>query len=274
MKAPFKQRHPLVRPLTAMTVSILILFSLSYFFVTSSSDALTVDTEIIRITSTQKSLSQQIINTIAANNLNAQIDGPSLDSLIDSFKKLETDLPHIKTQLNISAEQTALYNTHQSLNIAYKKFSDLLDENMIDIRGENFVSLINAQNVYLKRLDEFTNNLTGYSNTEIKSFKTKELYILVFSILLVLLQIRFIFLPAIQKIEKQNNALREISFTQAHIIRRPLTNILSLLNMTLEKKQDSYNTQLLTLAKKEADELDAVIKNNIYKSDKNYRVKT
>jgi signal transduction histidine kinase len=87
----------------------------------------------------------------------------------------------------------------------------------------------------------------------------------------VLIEIIFIFLPAIKKIENQNKALREISFTQAHIVRRPLTNIQSLLNMTLEKKQDAFNTQLLTMAKKEADELDLAIKNNIYKSDKNYR---
>ena len=118
-------------------------------------------------------------------------------------------------------------------------------------------------------MDDFSNKLSGASNQEVENFQFKEISILFISILLIFIEVRFIFLPAIKKIEGQNTALREISFTQAHIVRRPLTNIQSLITLILEsKKQDQFCTEILTLAKKEADELDAVIKNNVHKSDK------
>ena len=275
MKPPFKQRHPLLRPLAGMTISIILLFLLSYFFIVSSSNKLNLDAAAMKIISTQRSLSQQIINSIAADNLEGQISGPPLDSLTTAFTNLQHVLLYGNANLNIAPLKKELILEYQKLNVAYINFSQQLEHNILNGNGGNFVNLLNAQNLYLLQLDNFTTNLTGYSNDAVKNFRLKEICILCASIILVVIQVRFIFLPAITKIERQNNVLREISFTQSHIVRRPLTNIQSLLTLTLEaKKQDPYSIQLLTLAKKEADELDAAIKNNIYKSDKSYKLNT
>ena len=60
---------------------------------------------------------------------------------------------------------------------------------------------------------------------------------------------------------------------QSHIIRRPLANIQSLLTLILERDQcDLFNAELLNLLKKEADELDTVIKKNVQKSDNTHYV--
>jgi signal transduction histidine kinase len=175
----------------------------------------------------------------------------------------------------VSPLKKELILEYHKLDVAYINFSKQLEQSILNENGGNFVNLLNAQNSYLQQLDNFTANLTGYSNREVRDFRLKEICILCISIILIVVEVRFIFLPAIRKIERQNNVLREISFTQSHIVRRPLTNIQGLLTLTLEvKKQDPYSVQLLTLAKKEADELDAAIKNNIYKSDKSYKLNT
>ena len=275
MKPPFKQRHPLMRPLAVMTISIIVLFLLSFLFIISSSKKLNLDAAATKIISTQRSLSQQIINSIAADNLEGQISGPPLDSLTNAFNSLQHVLLYGDANLNIAPLKKDLILQYHKLDVAYINFSKELEHSILNDDGGHFVNLLNAQNLYLLQLDNFTANLTGYSNRELRNFRLKEICILCISILFVVVEVRFIFLPVIRKIERQNNVLREISFTQSHIVRRPLTNIQSLLTLTLEaKKQDPYSVQLLTLAKKEADELDAAIKNNIYKSDKSYKLNT
>ena len=275
MKPPFKQRHPLLRPLAGMTISIIVLFLLSFFFIVTSSNKLNLDAAATKIISTQRSLSQQIINSIAANNLEGRLSGPPLDSLINAFNNLQHVLLYGNANLNVAPLKKDLILQYRKLDVAYNNLSKELEYNILSGNRGNFVKLLNAQNLYLLQLDDFTANLPGYSNREIKNFRLKEICILCISIILVGLQVRFIFLPVIRKIEHQNNVLREISFTQSHIVRRPLTNIQSLLTLTLEvKKQDPYSIQLLTLAKKEADELDTAIKNSIYKSDKSYKLNT
>ena len=264
-----------MRPLAVMTISIIVLFLLSFLFIISSAKKLNLDAAAIKIISTQRSLSQQIINSIAADNLEGQISGPPLDSLTNAFNSLQHVLLYGDANLNIAPLKKDLILQYHKLDVAYINFSKQLEHSILNDDGTHFVNLLNAQNLYLLQLDNFTANLTGYSNREVRNFRLKEICILFISILLVVVEVRFIFLPAIRKIERQNNVLREISFTQSHIVRRPLTNIQSLLTLTLEaKKQDPYSVQLLTLAKKEADELDAAIKNNIYKSDKSYKLNT
>lgn len=272
MKPPFKQRHPLFKPLAVMTISILGLFSLSYFLIINSSNKLNLNAAVLKIASMQRSLSQQITNSIAADNLEGQLLELPLDSLLASFGNLQNILLNGNKNLNVAPLKKDMILDYHKLDVAYISFFKQLDRNISDDNGGNFVSLLTAENAYLQQLDNFTNSLAGFSNTEVKNFKIREVCILCISIIFIFLEIRLIFLPAIKKIELQNTALREISFTQAHIIRRPLTNIQSILSLTLDtKSHDPYSLELLKLAKKEADELDAAIKSNIYKSDKNYK---
>lgn len=273
MKPPFKQRHPLFLPLAGMTISILLLFSLSYFIIINSSNKLNINATELKIVTTQRSLSQEITNSIAADNLEGQIWGPPLDSLLNSFTYLHHTLLYGDPGKNIVPLKQNLLDEYHKLDVGYLAFFKQLERNISSDSSKGFVDLLNAENMYLQELDDFTEKLTGYSNHEVRNFRLTEVFILCVSLIIVFMEIRLIFMPAIIKIEKQNSALREISFTQSHIVRRPLANIQGLLTLTLDvKNQDPYCFQLLQLAKKEADELDAAIKNNIYKSDMNYKL--
>ena len=273
MKLPSEQRRFLLRPLAIMTVSVFILLSLSCVFIVTSSNRLKLNSTLMKVTSTQRSLSQKIVNYIAADNLEGKITGLRLDSLISSFTQLQHVLLYGDQNLNVAPLKEDMISEYHKLDIGYINFFRELGRNISNDSASNFLNLLNTENLYLEQLDNFSARISGASNQEVENFQFKEISIICISIILIFIEVRFIFLPAIKKIEGQNTALREISFTQAHIVRRPLTNIQSLLTMILDnKKQDQFVTELLTLAKKEADELDAVIKNNVHKSDKHNKI--
>lgn len=271
MRPPWKQRHVLLGPLAVITVSILILLLLSFWFIVDSSNNFKLNAAIMKITATQRSLSQQIINSIASDNLEGEISGPPLNELTDSLVILQKTLLYGNEGFNITPLKENFILNYQQLDAGYMQFFQQVDQNISNDSSKNFVMLLNAENDYLKQLDNFNTRLTGYSNKEVRIFQLKETCILIISLLLVFFEVRFIFLPAVKKIESQNTAMREISFTQAHTLRMPLTNIQGLLSILLENKEiDAVNNQLLSLVKKQADELDVLIKANIYKSDKNF----
>lgn len=275
MKPPFKQRHPLFLPLAAMTVSILLLFTLSYIIVINSSNKLNTNAAELKIVTSQRSLSEEITNSLAAGNLEGKNWGPPLRNLLNSFSYFHRTLLYGDPEKNIAPLKQELLEQYHQLDAGYLSFFKQLQNNIANNSSKGFVDLLNAENLYLQQLDIFTEKLTGYSNNAVRNFRLTEVFILCVSLIIVFMEIRLIFVPAITKIERQNSALREISFTQSHIVRRPLANIQGLLNLTLEtRNHDPYNYQLLQLAKKEAEELDALIRNNIYKSDTNYRSDT
>jgi len=70
----------------------------------------------------------------------------------------------------------------------------------------------------------------------------------------------------IKEIEDQNKRLREISWTQSHLVRGPLSRILGLVNLMASDKEQTANEELLPLLQKSAIDLDDVIKEIIRKT--------
>jgi PAS domain S-box-containing protein len=64
-------------------------------------------------------------------------------------------------------------------------------------------------------------------------------------------------------IMKQTESLRKISFTQSHLMRAKLANIMGLLNILDEKKFNADNKTFFKLLKKETEKLDKMIRENV-----------
>lgn len=73
----------------------------------------------------------------------------------------------------------------------------------------------------------------------------------------------------IKAIEKQNSILRDIAWTQSHELRGPLSRMMTILGF-LHQDIDTglSNEELLQEMRRTTDEMDAVIKNIVYKSEK------
>ena len=131
--------------------------------------------------------------------------------------------------------------------------------NLASDSTNHFVGLLTAENNYLKAVDQYASALNRRSTAEVQTFKVRETTILIVSLLFVFLEIIFLFLPAIRKINKQNKALtimnselqeshkllqsnlteiqkknealKKIAYIQSHEIRHPLTSIVALVNL-------------------------------------------
>lgn len=68
-------------------------------------------------------------------------------------------------------------------------------------------------------------------------------------------------------IERQNDVLKEIAYVQAHEVRRPVANILGLLNIfNYNNFADPFNKEVLEKMQASATELDVIIRKIIYKT--------
>ena len=118
--------------------------------------------------------------------------------------------------------------------------------------------------IYLRiKYDAFILAIDNNSKSKIEKFQQKEILITIISIITVLLEVIFIFIPIIEKIKKQNEQFRTIAYNQSHVIRQPLANIKGLLYFIDCTKVDEDIRSLLGLAKSEAEKLDTIIKNNV-----------
>lgn len=71
----------------------------------------------------------------------------------------------------------------------------------------------------------------------------------------------------LKKIELQNKKLKEIAWTQSHIVRAPISQILGLSQLVLEDKNTSEETkELIEILNNSAHELDSIVKDIIHKS--------
>ncbi len=135
-----------------------------------------------------------------------------------------------------------------------------------DNDNKAFVDLLNKQEDYIKTIDALIIKIDKYSKIEIDRFQEKEILIMIISLLIVFLEVIFIFLPSIRKIKKQSLQFRAIAFNQSHIIRQPLANIIGLLNIIDTNALDENNREIIEHVNDQAEKLDTVIKDTIYRT--------
>jgi PAS domain S-box-containing protein len=77
-------------------------------------------------------------------------------------------------------------------------------------------------------------------------------------------------LKHIQKVEEQNETLKEIAWIQSHVVRAPLARLMGIVNLieTVELDSKEELTELLSFIKISAEELDKVIRDISEKSEK------
>ena len=74
-------------------------------------------------------------------------------------------------------------------------------------------------------------------------------------------------LSRLNKIENQNKALKEISWTQSHIVRAPLANIMGLIFLLKENNNmEVKDEQLIALISESAEKLDQIIREIVKKT--------
>ncbi|MEP6683100.1 MAG: PAS domain S-box protein [Parafilimonas sp.] len=295
MKSVTSKDNSLLIPRIILTVSIVAVSVMSFYFITTTSNVLLLSSYLSKITSKQRTLCQQVINSIAADNIGGKLEGPPLEKTLENFVQSQTSFSKTDSILNVRLEKHNSHIEYINLDEAYGKLLKSISKNIHSNTTNEFLNLLVAENKYLDALDQYTSSLNGYSNAEVQTFKLKETSILLVSLLLVFLEIFLLFLPAVKKINKQNTklisitrelqeshkllqlevkeveakneSLKRIAYMQSHKIRHPLSSIMGLIGLL--KDGHSADKNWINMMCDAASQLDVRIQNIVKESDLN-----
>jgi len=261
----FNRSNILLLPFAILTGSIVVLCLLTQIVINFSLKEITSDSKTIDLAGKQQLLSQQIINSIAADNLAGILTQQSVDNLAQIFLKNEGKLYYGDGTMHLKPLEKFFWTEYRSMDSVYKKLFSMMGllANS-DNNNKMFVELLNEQEAYMRSTDLFISKLNAYSSYKIARFQQNEIAIMAGSLFIVFLEVIFIFLPAIRKIKKQSIRFKAIAFHQSHIVRQPLANIKGLLEIVDKNTITEETRQLLQHALAEAEKLDDVIKNTVY----------
>ena len=116
---------------------------------------------------------------------------------------------------------------------------------------------INAQGQeFLVRMDQIVNAFEIDARRKLTFLMHLEIVLATVSILVLMIEIFFVFRPFYRKITVQNEQLREIAYLQSHEVRRPVCSILGLMQLIQDEKESAVRAQYVEMLKISTEELE------------------
>lgn len=252
-------------PFLIMAISTVMLAVVSQILIVSFLKNIKADGDLATLISKQRTLSQEIVKVTAADNLGGILTGESVDSLMQTTANYHRMILRGDSARELQPLPENFFPAYKRMNTAFNNFIDTLIKAGDDEKNPQaaFISLINSQQAYSKEIDNLISLLDKHFRNDVEIFELKEIVIIVICIVIVFLEAVFIFLPAVKKIQKQNEQLAAIAFNHSHLVRSPLCNVLGILSLIDETKVDKETKELLRVASQEAQRLDNIIKKNV-----------
>lgn len=245
-------------PVITLTISVIVLCVLVQILLQSSLNDMKSDASIINLAREQLILSHRVVNSVAADNLVGQQTNPTLENLQAAFAKAQHEMVTAEEK---RADKEAYGKYLDDVNKAYTQLELAIGQNTdSDATNNDFIILLNKQAVYVKQLDAYIAAVAGNSDSKIERFRWEEIILTICSIIIITLEVLFIFMPALRKLKRQSQQFKAIAFYQSHIIRQPLANIKGLVDLVDTERLDAETAEIFNYLQLEADKLDDVIK--------------
>ena len=268
--SPFKQRrffsreNKLLVPIVILSVSILVLAISSQMLIEASLDDIKANANYTGLVGKQRALSQQIVKDIVIKDLANLPNRESIDSLLNIVVEQNKILCTGDKSLAIEPLPQELVPAYNKMLIVFDDFA-----NTVKKRGTNnnetqsFLTLVNEQEKYSRELDNYAAAIANNTNKKVNRFYSKAVWIMIARVAIVSLEVFFIFLPAVKRIQSQNDRLKAIAYHQSHIVRSPVCSLLGILSLIAEEKEENKIKELVNMATIEAERLDNIIKETV-----------
>ena len=109
---------------------------------------------------------------------------------------------------------------------------------------------------FLVRMDKIVNTFEADARRKLTLLMRLEIILAVVSILVLMLEIFFVFRPFYRKIAAQNEQLRDIAYIQSHEVRRPVCSILGLMQLIQDEEEPAARAQYVEMLKISTEELE------------------
>ncbi|WGK63660.1 type IV pili methyl-accepting chemotaxis transducer N-terminal domain-containing protein [Croceiramulus getboli] len=222
-------------------------------------DNLEADGRLINLAGRQRMLSQAIMKNslLASTNSLAQRDEQrqELTKVHRALKSGSDTLGLNKLPLDFSED-------YLKVDQKFQLFMNALTQYEAAPTSENLDQTAEQQLDFLRQMNDFVFAYEDYNREKLMEFKKLELFLAIFAMLILFAELFFIFIPAINTLQKQNKKLELALFNQSHNIRHPITNIQLSLNLLRAKSMTAEDQELIDQALAESKVLDQQIREN------------
>ena len=119
------------------------------------------------------------------------------------------------------------------------------------------IEVINEQGQeFLVIMDQIVNAFETGARQKLTFLMQLEIVLATVSILVLMIEIFFVFRPFYRKIAVQNEQLREIAYLQSHEVRRPVCSILGLMQLIQDEEESAVRAQYVEMLKISTEELE------------------
>jgi hypothetical protein len=258
-----RKENKLFIPVIILSLSVIILGVTSQILIDSFLKDIKANANYTGLIRKQRALSQQIIKDVVAKDWARLSNNESIDSLLIIATKQNKILYTGDKAINLKPPAKDLLSAYRQMDNAFKDFAATIPK--IDTNknaASSFLNLMNKQQIYSREIDNYSAAITKYTNDKINEFYLKAVLLMAARVLIVSLEVFFIFLPAVKKIQKQNKQLKAIAYHQSHIVRSPLCSIIGTLSLVQDAEKSKVK-ELVTMATMEAERLDNIIKETV-----------
>jgi len=259
----FSRENKLLVPIVIVSTSIVILGISSQILIESFLQDLKSDANYTGLVRKQRAISQEIIKDVVSEKWVNLSTGESTDSLLNIISEQNKILYTGDNHLNVKTPDKELIPTYNKMISAFKEFANTLETTDTSKNAAlSFLNLINKQQNYSREIDNYAGAIAEHNNNKVDEFYLKIALLMIARVAIVSLEVFFIFLPAVKKIQKQNNQLKAIAYHQSHIVRSPICSIIGTLSLVAESEEEEKE-KLISMATMEAERLDNIIKETV-----------
>lgn len=217
------------------------------------------DEHVVNLAGRQSMLSQKIVKTAyRALMSRSQDDIVALKNLTSLWNDVHWGLQGGSARMNLpplendgarnlfeqlQPHQTALF---EAVNQTQQVDDLRLRIEMIDAQGQAFLVI----------MDQIVSSFETNARQKLVSLMYLELVLATVTILVLIIEIFFVFRPFYRKITVQNEQLREIAYIQSHEVRRPVCSILGLMQLIQDEEEPAVRAQYVEMLKISTEELE------------------
>ncbi len=204
------------------------------------------DAFYINISGKQRMLSQKIIALVAENKEKPNKDNyKKLENTFNEWEKVHYGFQYGNKDIGLEKLTKENISLVQNLNIYVENAREVI-KNSKEKLEINIEELAKNQNLFLVKMDKIVKKLEADSDKRLQFIKYIEIFLALITLLVLLVEVIFVFIPITKNLQKQNSkllntnkTLEEYNYVASHDLRTPIINILSFAKLLKNQKGEN-----------------------------------
>ncbi len=229
-----------------------------------------MDSRLINLAGRQRMLSQKLTKNALLIQNKQKPDAQYLEDL-EQWNAVHIALQYGSDKLNIPASEDPRINQSlASLSPLQKELYTSFQDYFLDPQQATLDQILRLEKPFLEKMDATVLAFEITSRDKLDQLVLLEFISWCIALLILLLEVLFIFRPSLEALRLEKERMEKISFIYAHTLRAPLTNIMSLVDLMEKAKRPEEKESYLKLLKETVQGFDQTVHDVIELSKKTH----